>query len=141
MSDSSIYEAVKTKLITHGVSSTADGRRTLNDARLFLLFVQLERAKRLAGFDGVLDACQKLETYLSLIGQQKLIVFAYMYLRFSELTPNKHELDETLQDGKVRKSAVYARAISDEERLIGLWATVKYEAVGTHLLRLIHATS
>ncbi len=140
MSDSSIYEAVKSKLITHGVDRTVDGRLTLNDARLFSLFVQLERVKRMGSFDGVLEACAEIEAYLALLGKRQLIVFAYMYLKFSELTPCTHELDETLPHGKVRKSGIFDRAISDEERLIGLWASVKYESVGQHLLRLVYAS-
>lgn len=139
MSDSSIYEAVKSKLITHGVDRTVDGRRTLNDARLFSLFVQLERVKRMASFDGVLEVCAEIEAYLTLLEKRQLIVFAYMYLSFSDLTPRKRECDVTLQDGAVRKSIIFDRAISDEEQLIGLWASVKYRSVGDHLLRQVYA--
>lgn len=139
MDDSSIFEAVKSKLITHGVERTVDGSLTLSDARLFSLFVQLERAKRMASFDGVLKVFKEIETHLALLEKRQLVVFAYMYLRFSELTPRTHELDETLPDGKFRKSSIFDTAISDEEQLIGLWATVKYEGVGKHLLRLVYA--
>ena len=138
MNDSSIYEAVRSMLITHGADCTADGRRTLNDARLFSLFVQLERVKRIASFDGVLEVVTKIEAHIALLEKRQLIIFAYMYLKFSELTPCRHELDETLPDGKTRKSNIFDRAISDEERLIGLWASVKYEGVGEHLLRLVY---
>ncbi len=139
MNDSSIYKTVKAKLITHGVDRTADGRLTLTDAELFSLFVQLERAKERASFDAVLEVCAKMEAHLAHIGKRQLIVFAYMYLRFSELTPATQELDALLPDGKVRKSWIFRRPVSDEEMLIGLWARVRYDAVREHMLRLVYA--
>lgn len=139
MNDSSIYSTVKAKLIRHGVDRMADGRLTLTDVKLFSTFVQLERVKRIASFDGVLEVCAEIEAHLARLGKRQLIVFAYMYLSFSDLTPRIHERAEVLPGGKVRKSYIFDRAISDEEMLIGLWARVEYEAVGDHLLCLIYA--
>jgi hypothetical protein len=139
MNDSSIYKTVKAKLITHGVDRTADGRLTLTDVELFSLFVQLERVKGIASFDGVLEVCTEIEARLAHLGKRQLIVFAYMYLSFSDLTPRIQEPDEVLPDRKVRKSYIFGRDVSDEERLIGLWARVKYDAVGEHMLRLVYA--
>jgi hypothetical protein len=139
MNDSSIHEAVRAKLIMHGADRTIDGRLTLNDAVLFSLFVQLERAKRLTSFDAVLEVVTKVETYVALLEKRQLVVFAYMYLHFSELAPCQQGPDETLPNGKIRKSAVFDRPISDEERLIGLWASVKWVGVGERFLRLIYA--
>ncbi|GHC09603.1 hypothetical protein GCM10007291_02280 [Gemmobacter nanjingensis] len=139
MKNSSIYKTVRAKLITHGVDRTADGRLTLTDAELFSLFVQLERVKGIASFDGVLEVCAEIEAHVAHLGKRQLIVFAYMYLSFSDLAPRIHEPDEVLPDRKVRKSYVFGREVSDEEMLIGLWARVKYEAVGEHMLRLVRA--
>lgn len=66
-------------------------------------------------------------------------MLAYMYLCFSDLTPFDQELDGLLPDGQVQKSRIFRRAVSEEERLIGLWARARYEAVGDHMLRLVYA--
>ena len=93
----------------------------------------------MASFDGVLEVCSEMEAHLAHLGKRQFIVFAYMYLCFSDLTPFEQKLDELLPDGKVQKSQIFRRAISEEERLIGLWARVKYEAVGDNMLRLVYA--
>ncbi|MCI5086749.1 MAG: hypothetical protein MRY67_12590, partial [Rhodovulum sp.] len=69
------------------------------------------------------------------------IAFVYMYLKFSDLTPRRTLLDEPLEDGGVRKCTEYRRHVSDEEALIGLWATVKYDHEGERLLRVIYSAS
>ncbi|MPM43163.1 hypothetical protein SDC9_89836 [bioreactor metagenome] len=139
MNDSSLYKTTKAKLITHGVNRTADGRLVLTDVKLFSLFAKLERLKGMPSFDGVLEVCLEIETHVARLGKRQLIVFAYMYLSFSDLTPRLHERDEVFPDGKVRKSYIFDRTVSDEEMLIGLWARVKYESVGQHMLRVIYA--
>lgn len=93
----------------------------------------------MASFDGVLEVCAEMEAYLAHLGKRQLIVFAYMYLYFSELAPRVREIDETLQNCRVRKSVIFARAISDDEQLIWLWASVKYNRVGDQLLRVVYA--
>ena len=111
----------------------------MSDKKLFLLFVALERAVRKSSFDAVQSVVLEIENYLSTIEKRQLMVFAYMYLRFSDLTPSQSELDEQLPDGRIRKSAVFSRRVTDEEMLIGLWARVKYKQVGKELLRVVYA--
>lgn len=140
MTEVSIYQFVKDKLITHGVDRTPDGRLTLTDQKLFSLFVDLERATRESNFDAVLSASFRIEEYLSSLGKRQMMVFVYVYLRFSDFTP-KTLLDEPLEDGGVRKCKEYRRQVSDEEVLIGLWAKVKYDQVGERLLRVVYSKS
>jgi len=139
MTNTSIYQFVKNKLGTHGVENTKGGLLVLSDKKLFLLFVALERAVRKSSFDAVQSVVLEIENYLSTIEKRQLMVFAYMYLRFSDLTPSQSELDEQLPDGRIRKSAVFSRRVTDEEMLIGLWARVKYKQVGKELLRVVYA--
>ena len=141
MSTVPIYRFVKDKLAIHGVEKTEDGALTLSDQKLFSLFVELERAARLGRFDTVLAAALKIETYLISIEKRQLMAFAYMYLRFSEFTPKRIRADEHLSDGCLRKSEDFSSQVSDEERLIGLWARVKYEQEGEKFLRVVYATS
>lgn len=135
----SIYKFVRNKLVTHGVQKTEDGLLTLNDKNLFILFVNLERTKRDANFDGVQSAANAIEKHLVSINKKQLMAFVYLYLRFSDFTPKRTELDEYLADGSVRKSNIFERAVSDEEMLIGLWATVKYDQQGETFLRAVYA--
>lgn len=140
MSESSIYKSVKDKLITHGVMNTEDGFTTLNDKLLFKMFVELERAKSLPSFDDVQLVATKIDNYLASIGKRQVMAFVYMYLRFSDLTENQIEPDEVFPDGRVRKSGVFVRDVSDEERLIGLWGTVKYKQFGEEYLGVVYRT-
>ncbi len=140
MTTESIYQFVKDKLATLGVEKTEDGLLTLSDQRLFLLFVELERAARQGSFDAVQVAALKIENYLISIEKRQLMAFAYMYLRFSEFTPKRTRADEHLPDGCVRKSKDFPRQVSDEEMLIGLWARVKFDQAGEKFLRVVYAT-
>jgi hypothetical protein len=135
----SIYQFVKDKLLTHGVEKTEDGLMTLNDQKLFSLFVDLERAARESSFDEVQTATMAIESYLISVGKRQLMVFAYMYLRFSDFTPKRTMPDEHLNDGRVRKSKEFLRQVSNEEMLIGLWATVKYETEGERFLGVVYS--
>lgn len=141
MAKTSIYQFVKEKLITHGVKNTNDGLVTLTDQKLFSLFVDLERAKRNNSFDAVQSASLDIEKYLISLKKRQLLAFVYLYLRFSDLTPERTELDELLPDGKIRKSSVFSNKLTDEEMLIGLWAKVKYDQLGERLLRIVYAGS
>jgi len=140
MLDPSIYFAVRTKLVTHGVDRSPDGLITLSDRQLFLMFVELERARRDTNFDKVLAVVNGMELYLASIGKRHVIVFAYMYLGFSELSPRSTELDEKLPDGRIRKAQVYDNPVSDEARLIGLWARVKYDQLGERFLAIVYSS-
>ncbi|MCI5084439.1 MAG: hypothetical protein MRY67_00860, partial [Rhodovulum sp.] len=75
MTEASIYQFVKDKLITHGVDRTSDGRLTLTDQKLFSLFVDLERAARESSFDAVQSASFRIEEYLSSLEKRQLIAF------------------------------------------------------------------
>ena len=141
MSEISIYQFVKEKLITHGVDKTPDGRLALTDQKLFSLFIDLERAAREGSFDTVQSASFRIEEYLSSLTKRQLMAFVYMYLKFSDFTPKRTLLDEHLEDGGVRKCKEYRRQVSDEETLIGLWASVKYDQEGERLLRVVYSES
>ncbi len=140
MIESSIYQFVRDKLVTHGVNNTDDGSLTLNDKPLFSLFVNLERSKRASDFDSVLSTANEIETHLISINKRQVMVFVYLYLKFSVFTPKLREADEIQANGSVKKSSIFRRDISDEEMLIGLWATVKYGQIGEKYLRVVYAT-
>ena len=141
METDSIYQFVKEKLITHGADRTNVGLMMLNDKTLFNLFVALERSSRLSCFESVHSAASEIENYLISIGKRHLMVFVYLYLRHNRFTPNFTERDETLENGNIRKSYIFQSNVSDEERLIGLWAKVKYKQVGPTMLRTVYAES
>jgi hypothetical protein len=135
----SIYQFVKNKLLTHGVDKTKVGQLTLNDKSLFILFVDLERSSRQSNFESVQCAAEKIEKYLISIGKRHLMAFVYLYLKHNRFTPKIIERDETLNDGKIKKSYIFLTDVSNEERLIGLWARVKYDQVGETMLRTVYA--
>jgi hypothetical protein len=141
MTDASIYQFVADKLITHGVRNTEDGMRVLNDQKLFSFFVQLERAVRVSSFDAVQKSALEIENYLISIKKRQVMAFVYLYIRFSEFTPIQTVLDEELPDGRIRTSQVFSRRVTDEERLIGLWAKVKYQQVGERFLQVVYDES
>jgi hypothetical protein len=140
MTEQTIYQFVKEKLVTHGVMNTEAGLITLDDKALFKMFVNLERSKRVPSFDKILAVASEIDNYLISIGKRQIMAFVYMYLHFSDLSISQWDLDEVLPDGRVRKSGVYQRDVSDEERLIGLWGTVKYHQVGEKYLDVVNAT-
>ena len=136
----SIYEFVKKKLISHGVNRTPDGLVTLENKLLFLGFVQLERAVRTADFDAVLSAVKRIDERASSLGKRHLIVFAYMYLFFSDGTPKTTHADITKDDGGVLRTVEYRRAVTPEERLIADWGHLWLERCGKSLLRAVYAS-
>lgn len=140
MITASIYQFVKNKLAIHGVEKTKDGLLILNDQKLFALFVKLERAARSGSFDAVQTAVLEIESYLISIEKRQLMAFAYMYLKFSDFTPKLTRADEHLPDGCVRKSKDFLRQVTDEEMLIGLWATIKFDQEGEKFLRIVYAS-
>ncbi|WP_170760941.1 hypothetical protein [Ruegeria lacuscaerulensis] len=138
MNETSIYQAVRSKLITHGADKTKEGRVTFKDPNLFGLFVKLEKAAKGSSFSATQSTVQEIEDYAFSIGKRHLVVFALMYLRFSDLTPKTWELDEELPDGKVKTTNIYERELSEEEMLIGLWAKVRYDSVGQDYLSAVY---
>lgn len=105
-----------------------------------MLFVKIERAKRQENFSRILEIVEEMEAYLISIGKRQLIVFVYMYLKFSDLGPKLRELDEDLPNGRVRKACIFNRHVSDEEILIGLWAGVKFTQLGYYYLRVVYSS-
>lgn len=136
----SIYGFVKQKLITHGVHRTRDGLVTIEDKYLFLDFVHLERAVRIADFDAVQCRVKKIDERARSLGKRHLIVFAYMYLCFSDGTPKKTHAEITADDGTVLRSVEYRRAVTSEERLIADWGRLLFERCARSLLRAVYAS-
>lgn len=136
----SIYEFVKQKLISHGVDRTQDGLVTIENKYLFLGFVHLERAVRIADFDAVQCRVKIIDERACSLGKRHLIVFAYMYLYFSDGTPKKTHAEITTDDGTVLRSAEYRRAVTLEERLIADWGRLLFERCGDSLLRAVYAS-
>jgi uncharacterized membrane protein len=135
----SIYLATRKKLISHGVKNTPDGNLTLTDKGLFLLFVRLERAQRSKSFEAVQAAVQAIESYTQSIGKQYLTLFAYMYIYFSDGTPKLTKFDEILEDGGVRKTKEYRRAVTDEEIVISAWAALKFNRYRDSFFRALYS--
>lgn len=135
---SSIYEYTKQKLMTHGVCKTANGRLTLTDKALFLKFVRLERAMRLDDFESVRRSVQGIRCYLDRIGKRSVLVFAYMYVRFSVGSPLKGHLDISLEKGRVRKTLDYSRKVTRSERLIADWASDWYDRNSGFFFRALY---
>lgn len=136
----SIYEFVKQKLIAHGVDRTRDGLVTIENKYLFLGFVHLERAVRNADFDAVQRRVKIIDERVHSLGKRHLIVFAYMYLYFSDGTPKKTHAEITTNDGTVLRSVEYRRAVTLEERLIADWGRLLFERCGDSLLRAVYAS-
>ncbi|MGX7875945.1 hypothetical protein ACVDG5_027425 [Mesorhizobium sp. ORM6] len=135
---SSIYETTRQKLFGHGVRNTNDGRLTLVDKKLFLLFVKLERAQRSKYFDAVEAAVHAIEVYVKSIGKPQIALFAYMYVYFSDGTPKMTECDELLERGGVRKIKEYRRPVTDEEIAIAAWAGVKFDRYRDSFFHALH---
>lgn len=136
----SIYEFVRQKLITHGVDRTPDGLLTIENHYLFLGFVKLERAVKIADFDAVQSRVNKIDERARSLGKRHLVVFAYMYLYFSDATPRKTHAETKTNDGAILRSAEYPRAVTPEERLIADWGRIWFERCGASLLRVVYAS-
>jgi len=136
----SIYQFVKQKLLNHGVDQTPDGLITLTDKPLFLAFVRLERAVRIADFDAVQSAAKRIAERSETLGKRHLIVFSYMYLRFADGTPNVTHADVRKADGGVVRSVEYRRPVTPGERLIADWGRLRDQCYGKHLLRAVYAS-
>ena len=83
------------------MNKSTRGKIVLSNKKLFLLFVKLERARRLADFLYVQKCVHEIEQYTHSIHQQSLAVFAYMYLELG--SAKKSEIDEEMEDGRLRK--------------------------------------
>lgn len=133
-----IYNYTRQKLITHGVENSKDGRLLLSDRTLFLLFVGLERARQSKDFETVQKAYDKIESYVTALGKRHLVIFALLYLRFSDASPGSTGLDEDLKDGAVNKTYEYRRPVTDDEVAISAWAVAKYNRYEKSFFRALH---
>ena len=132
----SIYQYTKDKLLTHGIHNTADGKLCLNDKKLFLKFVNLERAVRLNDFDNVQNAVQNIRKYAENIGRPHLVYFAYMYLKF--LFGSKQHIDQHLANGCFRRTVDYQKEVTPTEILISEWASLWYERFAPSYVRVLY---
>lgn len=136
----SIYKFVRQKLISHGADRSPDGMITIKNKLVFLGFVQLERAVRIADFIAVQSAVNKISEHVSSLGKQHLIIFAYMYLRFSDGTPKMTHSDVEIEGGGILRSVEYRRAVTPEERLIADWGRLRDEQFGRRMLPAVYAS-
>lgn len=133
----SIYEFTRKKLKSHGVDFSQDGRITLSDRHLFLIFVRLERARQLSDLCIIKECVETINDYCKHLGKPHLVIFAYMYLRFSSCTPKFTHLPQPLADGNIRYIKDYERDVSQSEIAIGEWATYMYNKYARHFLRIL----
>lgn len=136
----SIYFSVKQKLIGHGAHKSRDGRIVFQDRCVFLKFVRLERAIRAADFEAVQSTVNELEEYVSSLGKRHLVVFAYMYIRFSDGSPKRGKITRE-EDESVVISHTYRRSVTEGERLIADWGRHMYFWLGHDLLRLVYLSN
>lgn len=137
----SIYAVVKRNLKSLRVQNFSDGRLTIEDKRLFLDFVRLERAIRLSDFDAVQSAVEAIRDRTTLMGKRHVLVFAYMYARFSDATPKYTHSDIPLDGGGIRRTLDYRREVSPTDRLIGDWASVWYERYSQSFFRALYQSN
>ena len=112
---------------------------TLSDQKLFSLFVKLKRAVRNSNFDTVQTAALTIEEHLISMEKRHLMAFTYLYVKLSGLTPKRTKFDEQMSNGTIRKSQVFLTSVTDEQRLTGLRASVKYNQLGGGFLRVVYA--
>lgn len=137
----SIYKFVKSKLLSHGVRNTSDGHTIITDRALFLDFVRLERAVRLQEFSAVQSAVRLIEIRTSAMCKRHLLLFAYMYLKFSDGTPYVTHRDIVLAGGEIRRTVEYRRKVSQTERLICEWANDWCDRYSESYFRALYSSS
>lgn len=71
------------------------------------------------------------------MGKRHLLLFAYMYARFSDASPNYTHMDIPLDGGGIRRTLDYRREVSPTDRLIGDWASVWYERYSESFFRAL----
>ncbi len=100
--------------------------QVLEDPRLLLLFVQLERAGRRRDFSPVELAIARMREYLRCQNREHLIVYGFLYVWFFDNTRMKHTVD-TSEAGKHSLVWEYSSPVTREEHLISEWAALMYE--------------
>ncbi len=113
---------------------------TIVNKRVFLDFVRLERAVRRADFDAVQSAVNKIDERAVSLGKRHLVVFAYMYLYFSDGTSRNTHVDIQMKDSGILRSVEYRRAVTSEERLIADWGRIQFEQFGKSFLQAVYAS-
>ncbi|MDC0657867.1 hypothetical protein N6L27_07675 [Leisingera sp. SS27] len=134
--DLSIYEFTREKLKRHSAAKTVEGQKILQDKRLFLSFVRLERSRAASDFDRVTrDACNCRDK-LRDAGIEQAYGFVLLYLRFSYAGVHRHA--PVRQDRKITYSATYQRHITPEQILIQNWAELQDKKFGETMRRAMH---
>lgn len=136
----SIYQFTKQKLNTHGAQKSANGRLILSDKVLFLLFVKLERARRLSDLCVIQSKIEDIDDYVKKIGKPYLVVFAYMYIVFSDIAPNVVHQPRHLDDGRIRYMKDYRRLVTRSEIAIGEWASYMLDRCSPHFLWAVYSS-
>lgn len=101
------------------------------------MFVRLERARTFGDIFIIQKVADEIASYCRVIGKPHLMIFAFMYLRFSDLTPHVTHNGELLADGDIRYVKDYKRRLSQEEIAIGEWALSMYEKYERYFLRIV----
>lgn len=135
----SIYAFVREKLVSHGAKKSPDGQITIANKRAFLHFVRLERAVRNSDFDAAQSALHATEAYLNLLGKRHLIVFAYLYLKFTAGGPKRTQ-EIKLEGGSILRSVEYRYAATSEQRIIAELGALYFERSGKAMLRIVYAS-
>ena len=119
-----VYETTRKKLCRLGVGSHPYDEVILKDQRLFLLFVDLERAWCLLDFDQVYRGVENIAEYLNGIGRRGLVEVAYRYLGFSGGV--RCRWSAGIEGGTTIQ---FSEDLSQEEVVIRLWAHMQRERV------------
>lgn len=136
MTRQSIYVVTRAKLELHGAGRNATSRTILQDKKLFLLFVKLERATQTQDIELIQKSIEYIAIYLNSINKYYLIIFAYMYLYFSDYS-TINPLPEPLDNGWTRYKTDHSRQLSDEERTIHDWAGHMFHRYSNHFYRAL----
>ncbi|GEM_PF-5297149 len=136
----SIYVTTRNNLIKNGVEQTKAGRTILLDRKLFLYFVNIERALRPADFELIQKCIVEMQIYLNVINKPQLIMFAYRYIIHHGIHHKGVEQKE-LENGWFSYGMVYSHKPTKDERAIYTWITYLYDRYHRHYERSIYGES
>ena len=103
---------------------------------LFLLFVKLERSRRLADFASVQANVLQINSYVQSLGKEHILVFAYMYLCFSDASAAE-TYQPSISDNGVTYGKRFRRAVTDEEIAINEWSSAWYDRYSKYFFRAL----
>jgi hypothetical protein len=126
---SSIYRHVRDQLRVH----SGNDPKALGNKRLLVLFVQLERARRLVGFAEVARAVEQIERHLIDIGERYRVIYAYMYLYFGEAEPLEREHGPA-SEGRFSLTYKDEYRFKTERILTHIWAGAMFDRYRDHFL-------